>query len=129
MATIKCLKRTHFIILSKKDYNKSLEDIKIKRRGNLISYLKKISLFSKLTKTFVGKISDNIKEIKVTKDFVLYREGDVADRVYIIKDGEYIVTKKIVSQNQKSEDIKEIKNAPRKANMASNKFFNKNSVK
>ena len=31
MATIKCLKRAHFMILSKKEYNKSLDDIKYKR--------------------------------------------------------------------------------------------------
>jgi hypothetical protein len=60
MATIKCLKRAHFIILSKKDYNKSLDDIKEKRRDNLIAYIRKIKLFSKLTRTFVGKLSDNI---------------------------------------------------------------------
>ena len=97
MTTIKCLKRAHFLILSKKEYNKSLEDIKIQKKNILVSYIKKIPLFSKLSRTYLGKLSDNTKELKVTKDYVLFREGDIADRVYIVKDGEYVVTKKIIS--------------------------------
>jgi CRP-like cAMP-binding protein len=45
----------------------------------------------------LGKLSDNTKEIKITKDFLLFKEGDTADRVYIVRDGEYVVTKKILS--------------------------------
>ena len=70
MATIKCLKRAHFMILSKKDYLKSLEEIKFQRKLALVNYIKKLPLFYKLTRTYIGKLSDNIK------DSVLYREGD-----------------------------------------------------
>lgn len=97
MATIKCLKRCHFLVLSKKEFLKSLEDIKQKKKAALVNWIKNIPLFTKLTRTYLGKLSDNTKEIKITKDFLLFKEGDTADRVYIVRDGEYVVTKKILS--------------------------------
>jgi hypothetical protein len=97
MATMKCLKRCHLLVLSKKEYLKSLDEIKSKKKGVLVNYLRTIPLFGKLTRTYLGKLSDNTKELKITKDFVLFKEGDTADRVYIVRDGEYVVTKKIVS--------------------------------
>lgn len=97
MATIKCLKRCHFLVLSKKEYIKSLEEIKNKKKGVLVNYMRTIPLFSKLTRTYLNKLSDNTKKLKITKDYVLFKEGDTADRVYIVRDGEYVVTKKIVS--------------------------------
>ena len=97
MATIKCLKRCHFLVLSKKEFQKSLEDIKQKKKAALVNWIKNIPLFGKLTRTYLGKLSDNTKEIKITKDFLLFKEGDTADRVYIVRDGEYVVTKKILS--------------------------------
>ena len=98
MATIKCLKRCHFLVLSKKEYLKSLDEIKSKKKGLLVNYLRNnIPIFNKLTRTYLGKLSDNTKELKITNDFVIFKEGDIADRVYIVKDGEYVVTKKIES--------------------------------
>jgi hypothetical protein len=96
MATIKCLKRAHFMVLSKKEYNKSLDDIKYKRKLTLVNYIKKLPLFNKLTRTYIGKLTDNTKEVKVTKDCVIYKEGDLADKVFIVKEGEFVVSKKII---------------------------------
>lgn len=117
------------MILSKKEYNKSLDDIKYKRKQALVNYIKKLPLFNKLTRTYIGKLTDNTKELKVTKDCVIYKEGDLADKVYIVKEGEFVVSKKIIVMNKQNEDIDEIKKNPKRASMVQNKFFNKNSVK
>ena len=34
----------------------------------MVNYIKKLPLFLKLTRTYIGKLTDNTKEIKVTKD-------------------------------------------------------------
>ena len=62
--------------------------------------IKKLPLFNKLTRTYIGKLTDNTKELKVTKDCVIYKEGDSADKVFIVKEGEFVVSKKIIVTNQ-----------------------------
>ena len=65
-----------------------------------VPVLKKLPLFNKLTRTYIGKLTDNTKELKVTKDCVIYKEGDSADKVFIVKEGEFVVSKKIIVTNQ-----------------------------
>jgi CRP-like cAMP-binding protein len=33
-------------------------------------------------------------EKTIVKDFILYKEGDLADRIFIVKKGEFIVSRK-----------------------------------
>jgi len=45
---------------------------------------------------YLKKFANNLKlfEKTVVKDFVLYKEGDIADRIFIVKKGEFIVSRK-----------------------------------
>jgi CRP-like cAMP-binding protein len=43
--------------------------------------------------------------MKITKEGYLYKEGDVADKVFIVKEGEFEVTKKLVSNSKQTENI------------------------
>ena len=112
MANLVCLTRSHFMVLSKADYERTLMAIDSKRRAAKVNFVKKIPIFSKLTRTFLTKLSYSLKPLKVTKDCYLYREGDLADRVFIVKEGEFIVTKKLVSDSKQSENIQEILENP-----------------
>ena len=38
--------------------------------------------------------------MEVTRDKVIYKEGDPADRIFIIKDGEFIVSKKLIHKEK-----------------------------
>lgn len=40
------------------------------------------------------------QDVSVTKDNILFKEGDIADKVYIITDGDFIVTKRTVSNSR-----------------------------
>ena len=62
-------------------------------------------MFHKLTRTFLGKLLLNFKPLKVNKDCYLYKEGDPAERVYIVKEGEFVVTKKQIKKNKQEENI------------------------
>jgi CRP-like cAMP-binding protein len=48
----------------------------------------------------------------VTKGNFLFREGDIADRVFIVKEGEFIKTKKLISSGKQSENIQDILENP-----------------
>ena len=65
----------------------------------------------------------------MNRDHILFHEGDKADKVYIVQSGEFVVTKNIKSEQQKEENIRQIKEDPRRACKLSNKLFNKNIIK
>jgi cAMP-dependent protein kinase regulator len=97
MATIKALKNCHIMTITKLDYERTLQAIDSKRRALKVNFVKKIPIFSKLTRTFLTKLSYSLKPLHVTKDCYLFREGDIADKVFIVKEGEFIKTKKLIS--------------------------------
>lgn len=51
------------------------------------SELKGIQLFKYLKKEELGKVINQCKEKKVTKDTILFKEGSVSDDVYLIAEG------------------------------------------
>lgn len=58
------------------------------------SVLVNIPAFKHLTKKTLEKLTYNMKEIKLCKDSILFKEGDQSDGLYLIKEGEYEITKR-----------------------------------
>lgn len=71
----------------------------------------------------------NFFELSCTKDYIVFKEGDVADRVYIIKEGEFMVTKRLIHKFKEEDNIQDILEDPQRACKLQNKFFKKNAVK
>ena len=71
----------------------------------------------------------NFFELNCTKDFIVLKEGDIADRVYIIKEGEFMVTKRLIHKFKEEDNIQDILEDPQRACKLQNKFFKKNAVK
>ena len=83
MATIKCLKRTHFLIMNKNLYESALQDITNRR----------LPLFSKnLSFNFLKKFADHLTEKTCVKDTIIFKEGDDAEHIFIVRKGEFVVT-------------------------------------
>jgi hypothetical protein len=63
MATIKCLKRTHFLIINKNLYESALQDITNRRLKEKVDFLvTQIPLFSKnLSFNFLKKFADHLE--------------------------------------------------------------------
>lgn len=57
MATMKALTRCHFISISMPQYQKALDMIARKKEAKRVNFIKNIPLFSKLTRTYLGKFS------------------------------------------------------------------------
>ena len=98
MASIKCLEDTHFAVLSKNDFNIVLGQIEKKKLNEKIQFLKNIPFFSQLTKTSLSKLTYQFKEVSMIKNQTLYKEGDPAENFYIIKNGQFEVTKTITQK-------------------------------
>lgn len=56
-----------------------------------------------------------LNPMKCTKDHFLYKEGDTADKVYIIQSGEFVITKKQIQKNKQTENLSEILDNPQRA--------------
>ena len=63
----------------------------------------------------MNNLAFDFKMIEVTKDCVLTKEGEPADRVFIVMEGDFMITKKVYSKNVETEDINKIKEDPIKA--------------
>ena len=91
--------------ISKKDFDKALLEQDRKKMNELVNFIKDIPLFSRLTRTYLGKLSRNLKVLNVTKDHVLFKEEQLADKVFIIKKGDFIVTMTKKMQSKQTENI------------------------
>jgi cAMP-dependent protein kinase regulator len=93
--TVKALSRVHLLCLSRNDFEKAKNETKRKRTSNLVTFVKKIPLFYNLTRTYLSKLCLKFEFININRDYILFKEGDIADKVFIVKSGEFIVTKKL----------------------------------
>jgi hypothetical protein len=89
MATIRCLKDTHFMVITKHDYNRVIGAIERRAYADKINFLKNIPIFSLVTRAFLGKLTYYFETKKCIKGSYLFKEGDPADYVYIVKQGEF----------------------------------------
>lgn len=128
-ATIRCLQNSHFMVLSKNDYNKVIGKIERRAYNDKINFLRNIPVLSLLTRTSLGKLTYYF-EVKVCiRDSIIYKEGDSAEWVFIIKSGELQATKRILHTGPKQENIEEILQNPLKANKHMNNLFSKNTMR
>ena len=114
---MKCMSRTHFITLDKSDYRDALYEIERKNRIEKVNFIKGLPIFSKLSRTYLTKFASNIKTMTCNKDQILYRQGDPVGRVYIIREGEFEISKKLQekqtdSVNDTSEELRQLLNDP-----------------
>ncbi len=119
MASIRCLEDTHFAILSKVDFNRALGAIEKRKYNERIQFLQSLPYFDKLTKNSVGKLSFQFVDMPTIKGQVLYKEGDSTDYVYLVKEGQYEVTRTLTFNEDAGERTKRIFVNPMRANKVS----------
>ena len=96
MATIRCLQPTHFMVLTKEAYHRVIAKIERKAFNEKVNFLRNIPVFQLLTRTSLGKMTYYFENKNYIKDSILFKEGESADYVYIVKSGEFQITKKIL---------------------------------
>lgn len=95
MATIKCIERSHFVVLTKDDYNGAIAEIERRKTNEKINFIKMLPVFAKLSRTQLTRYTYNLKDVQIIKDSFLYKEGDLADKVFIIREGEFQILKRV----------------------------------
>ena len=90
------------ICISVDDFRRAQEKIKINERDKKVDFLKnRVPLFieSRPNMSTLRKLAYLFETHKCTKDSVIIREGEDSNKVFIIQEGEFIVSKKIFSKN------------------------------
>lgn len=86
-ATILCLENTHFGILLKSDYESIYFDLQNQKLKNMINFFKS-SLDVKFTNDLVTKYAYLFEKKKISYGEIIYKQGDLATTVFLIKKGE-----------------------------------------
>lgn len=97
MATVTCLDNCHFMVLTKEAYEYVNGKMERRMLNDKVDFLSKLPAFSLMTKSTLSKVTFQMTKQSVTKGNYLFREGDLAEHVYIIVNGEIEITKNIVN--------------------------------
>ena len=89
MSSVTCLQQSHLMVLSKRDYLKALKEIDRIHLKIKVDFLKKLPMFSALTQTYLSRFSLCTRDLSICKNRILYTQKDAADKVYIIKCGQF----------------------------------------
>ena len=100
MGTTKALTRCHLIVLKKDCWRLCEKEIKERKISEMVQFIKRTPLFSKLSHTFLTtKLMPCFYTQECNRDYCVFKEGDLADKVFIIIKGEFICTKLAVIQS------------------------------
>mmetsp|Transcript_16821 Transcript_16821/g.30068 ORF Transcript_16821/g.30068 Transcript_16821/m.30068 type:complete len:408 (+) Transcript_16821:1628-2851(+) len=94
-ATAVCSKDSIIGSLDKRYYFKALAQSNEHRLVELQNYLLSIPLFSGMSKREMAACISKFKEKKYKRNHVIYREGEFASHVFIVKEGEFAMSKQI----------------------------------
>ena len=57
-------------------------------------------IFKTLSRIYLSKFVNFVRSVNVIKNQVLFRQGDLADRVYIIKEGQFEISRQIKERSK-----------------------------
>ncbi len=101
--------------MSKDDFNRALGAIEKSKHNERVQFLQSLPYFDKITKNSVGKISFQFEDIQTLKGQTLYKEGEKTEYVYLVKEGQYEVTRQITFAEDLGEKTKQIFSNPMRA--------------
>lgn len=92
-ATIRWAEPTKFAVLNKLDYQKVFAKIDKKKQNDKIAFLKCVPYLSKWTNMALGKFGYHNEVREYIRNQAVFKEGQKWENVYIVKSGEFELTK------------------------------------
>lgn len=86
--------KCEFATMNKESYDRILAKIEQILKEKTVSFLRSIPLYSTWPNSHLQRMIYNIDRRKVLKDESIVQEGKPVNRIYIIKFGEFLVTKR-----------------------------------
>ena len=105
-AKILCLTDCHFAVIDKSDYMKIIGKAESRILDKQIEFLKEIPYFSKWSKRKLEKLNYYFSKIKFSRKQVVFCNNSPADSVFIVKSGEFELTKPLLCNKDKNFNVK-----------------------
>ncbi|OMJ67726.1 hypothetical protein SteCoe_35030 [Stentor coeruleus] len=102
-STVVCLSECHMACLDKNDYTSILGKITDKKISDFVDFLKEIPIFRSWSKKNLEDLFYVFKTMSFNRKNLVYSLGSEPTNVYIVKSGEFEISKKVVlaTENQK----------------------------
>ena len=81
--------------LNKEDYLKFIHRVDQDKQLGINAFLKELPFFSHWSSKFLNKLRYYLEEIHLIRNQKIYSEGDHASHVYLIREGEFLLTKTV----------------------------------
>jgi CRP-like cAMP-binding protein len=99
--TTKAITRCHLLVLHRDDWKATEKSIVKRKITEKVAFIKQIPIFSKLSATYLtSKLVDHFFSMVAVRDQIIFKEGDLADKIYIIREGEFAVSKKLLHKDK-----------------------------
>lgn len=95
-ASIQCINDCHFAVLGKNDYMKIIGRAEAKALDRVIEFLSSIPFFNKWGKKKLSKLTYYLEKQKFIRKKCVFESGSPANFVYIVKSGEFELTKPLL---------------------------------
>ena len=93
-ATIKCLEECFFAVIDRKNYEKVLGQAEQRRMLRKMDFFASLSFLSHFSKPKLNRILPSFYKMKLKRHQVVYHQGAPAEKIFIVKQGEFEVTRK-----------------------------------
>mmetsp|Transcript_10120 Transcript_10120/g.19876 ORF Transcript_10120/g.19876 Transcript_10120/m.19876 type:complete len:554 (+) Transcript_10120:24-1685(+) len=100
-ARIICEVDTHFATLHKLDFKTILGKLTEQTLNSRVAFLQDLPVFNFWTKKSLVKLSYYFRELRFSRKQVVFRQGDLGEELYFIKEGEFQLNKAIKQESDK----------------------------
>lgn len=95
-----CKSNCYLATLSMKAFEKIKDRIEKKRQMQELNLLRQVYQFNKMTKRILKSILMNQKVVHMKRNQVLIREGDSKKQIFVVKQGQFQITKNVMMPKQ-----------------------------
>ena len=80
-------------VITRDDFNEVDRRIAMKKQQEFNKFVKQLPIFANLSAKILKRLKDRCERFDCIKNQVIYREGDEATHIYIVMEGEFMISK------------------------------------
>lgn len=84
--------------LTKQDYLRFVENVQMKAQTETNTFLRSLPMFSAWPNKALTKLQYYLTEVTLIRNQTVFNEGDSAEHVYVICEGEFLLTKRVAEK-------------------------------
>ncbi|CAI2382562.1 unnamed protein product [Moneuplotes crassus] len=95
-ATIKCVEDCVFALIDKSNYQKIFGRLQRRIYEKIVKLFRSVPYFTNWSENEIKKLHRYFTEVDCRRNTSIYKQGDIADYVYLVKEGDFDFRRKII---------------------------------